>query len=69
MKDTNPIPGPQPETVDEMPWTHEQADALQDAYMMLLDLGFDDESTWGIRTVLNQTTIYNDRDTQAIFEA
>jgi hypothetical protein len=67
-KDDNPIPGPAPDTYEEAYFNDEAAYALYDAYLMLLDLGFEPESCKGIRTVINQTTIYSDEDVEYLHE-
>ena len=67
MKEENPISGKSPETYEEAHFNDQQAYAIYDAYLMLRDAGFTRDDLRGIRTVINQTTIYDDEGAEEVY--
>ena len=57
-----------PETYEEAHYNDEMAYALYDAYMMLLDAGFDPDACRGIRTAIDELTIFNAEDVELLYE-
>lgn len=57
-----------PETYEEAYYNDEQAYALYDTYMMLLDAGFEPDACRGIRTAIDELTIFNAEGAEELYE-
>lgn len=68
VKATNPIPGPAPETTDEAYFDFNEAAALQDAYFMLRDIGYDYYELSELRTVIQHATELDDLRTEELYQ-